>query len=237
MELKLSKEKKVLAIVPARGGSKRIPRKNCKLFHGKPLISYVLENLKKCEFIDEIIVTTDDDEIKDIAINYDLPPRYSRNEENATDHATTADVIKEVISKYQADGHIFDYIMCVYPAAVCIKKEIFKEAFDVFSKSPQTSLASVVKYDHPIQRAFSINETGSIKINNLEESRKRTQDLEEFFHDAGQFYFAKKEHFEKTFRFLEGDCLGFPIDPSIVQDIDTMSDWNLAEIKYQFQNR
>ena len=222
----------VIAIITARGGSKRIPRKNIKEFCGKPIIAYSIEAAISSGIFDEVMVSTDDEEIAGIAQKYGAEVPFYRSAEKADDHAPTIEVIKEVLGEYKKLGEEFDYACCIYPTAPFITAEKLKKAFETLKDSGKDALVPVVKFSFPPQRCFVI-EDESLKYKWPENEFARSQDLEPFYHDAGQFYF------QKTKTLLEGNSLvpantaPFIVDDMEVQDIDTFDDWNIAEIKYR----
>ncbi len=222
----------VIAIITARGGSKRIPRKNIKEFCGKPIIAYSIEAAISSGIFDEVMVSTDDEEIAGIAQKYGAEVPFYRSAEKADDHAPTIEVIKEVLGEYKKLGEEFDYVCCIYPTAPFITEEKLKKAFETLKDSGKDALVPVVKFSFPPQRCFVI-EDESLKYKWPENEFARSQDLVPFYHDAGQFYF------QKTKTLLEGNSLvpantaPFIVDDMEVQDIDTFDDWNIAEIKYR----
>ena len=221
-----------IAIIPARGGSKRIPRKNIKLFHGKPIIAYPIETLVKSGLFDRIIVSTDDQEIAEIAQQSGAEVPFLRSQENASDTAATYPVIKEVLDKLKTDGVIFDTICCVYPTSVFVTPEMIRIATEKLETEKLNSIAAITKFGHPIQRAISVN--GNLAhFRNPEFSQTRTQDLETFYHDTGQFYLLDRTIFENYQSFFTDQTGFFEFPENLVQDIDNETDWKLAELKYQ----
>jgi len=218
-----------IAIITARGGSKRIPRKNIKEFMGKPMLAYAVEAALNSKIFDEVMVSTDDNEIAQIAQKYGANVPFMRSEKTANDYATTADVLKEVKDEYKKRGKEFEEICCIYPCVPFLTDEILKEAYDTFKKSGKTALTPVVKYSFPIQRAFKINTYGCLEYREPENASKRSQDLEPTYHDVGMFYFSSSA------MGLESGCVPYIMDENVVQDIDTIDDWKMAEMKYKIQ--
>lgn len=218
---------KNIAIITARGGSKRIPRKNIKEFMGKPMLAWAIEAALNSEIFDEVMVSTDDDEIAQIAIKYGAKVPFMRSEATSNDFATTADVLAEVEQEYKKRGQVFDNISCIYPCVPFLTGEILKQAYEVFINSDMSALIPVVKFSYPIQRAFKINEGGALEYNQPQYSLARSQDLEPMYHDVGMFYFYSKNPAKK-----QGN-IPYIMDESAVQDIDTMEDWKMAELKYK----
>jgi len=220
-----------LCIIPARGGSKRIPRKNIKDFLGKPIIAYSIEAAQKSGLFDEIMVSTDDPEIAEIAKRYGAKVPFLRSDEKANDFATLADVIDEVKIKYQAQHKSFDHICCILPTAPFVTVEQLKDALFLLNENDADSVRPVVRFSYPIQRALKMSH-GKIELFEPEHQNTRSQDLEPAFHDAGQFYWMK---FEPGLR--GQNKLGFEIAETQVQDIDSEEDWILAELKYQLKQK
>jgi len=220
-----------LAIIPARGGSKRIPRKNLKSFLGKPIIAYSIEAAIKSNLFKEVMVSTDDAEIADITIKYGAKVPFMRSNETSDDFATLAEVVEEVKKYYILRNEIYTNICCILPTAPLITIDNLKEGFNLLIQKNADSVRPVARYSYPVQRAFRL-------INNKTEfiypeyRTTRTQDLEPTFHDAGQFYWMK---FDPG---LNGSKrLGFEIPQMLVQDLDTLEDWLMAEVKYKIHNK
>lgn len=229
---------KNLCIIPARGGSKRIPRKNIKDFLGKPIISYSIKAALDSGLFDEVMVSTDDEEIGNIAKEYGANLPFLRNESIANDFATTYDVLEEVIRKYEEEeGIIFDHVCCIYPCAPFTTKEILHLAYHQLIEEKLDTVFPIVSYANPIQRALKIVNNRVQSFNSQYETM-RSQDLEKAYYDPGQFYWMNiMRLFEnkKIYSLLSGAVI---VDEMEVQDIDNESDWKLAEYKYQLiQNR
>ncbi len=222
-----------IAIITARGGSKRIPKKNIKEFLGHPIIKYSIDAAIQSNCFDEVMVSTDSQEIADLAISYGAKVPFLRSMEFSNDHATSADVILEVLNQYKELGKIFMYCCCIYPTAPFITSEKLQMAYDRLSKSGAKSIVPIVKFGFPIQRSFKIEE-GLIKMNWPEHMNSRSQDLQPSFHDCGQFYFLKTDSFLKEKKMFTDFTIPFEMPESEVQDIDNEEDWYLAEIKYSF---
>lgn len=223
---------KKVAIITARGGSKRIPRKNIRNFCGYPIISYSIKAALESGCFDEVMVSTDDKEISEISQKYGAKIPFLRSEKNSNDYATTADVILEVISSYQNFGKNFDYFCCIYPTAVFVTAEKLKKAQDLLISSMADSLVPVARFSFPIQRAVRIK-NGLIEYFWPNEMDKRSQDLEESFHDCGQFYFAKTNKFLESKKLFTDNTIALEMKESEVQDIDNEEDWRMAEIKFK----
>lgn len=224
---------KSIAIITARGGSKRIPRKNIKDFCGKPIIAYSIEAALQSGVFDAVMVSTDDKEIASIAKKYGADVPFLRSKENSSDYATTADVIYEVLDEYRSRGITFDFFACVYPTAPFLNAEILYEAMNSLIKDEADAVISVVKYNFPPQRSFVIRNK-RIGYQFPEFERVRSQDLEPIFHDCGQFYMCKCNKFCEYKSLILPKTVPYFISEENVQDIDTISDWKIAEAKYMF---
>ena len=220
---------KNLCIIPARGGSKRIPRKNIKEFLGKPIIAYSIETAIETDLFDEVMVSTDDMEIAEVAKQYGAKVPFMRSAETASDFASTADVLKEVIAKYKELGKEFDNFCCFYATAPLVQSKDVTSAFERLQKSDFTCVYPVVQFSYPIWRCLDIAEDGTMKRHWPEYENSRSQDLPKEYHDTGTFYWYK------TKEWLGGDLKigGIIVDETAIQDIDTETDWKLAEMKYK----
>ena len=226
---------KTLAMITARGGSKRIPRKNIKDFNGKPIIAYSIEAAIASGVYDEVMVSTDDEEIAEIARKYGAQVPFMRSEKTANDFATTVDVIGEVIEEYHKLGKDFDIFTCIYPTAPFITADRLKAAVEELAASDADSLIPVVRFSYPPQRAMEVHE-GRLVFRQPENLSKRSQDLEPHYHDAGQFYVVRTESFLKNQGIMVGNILPMELSELVVHDIDNEVDWKLAELKYNLIN-
>lgn len=226
-----------IAIIPARGGSKRIPRKNIKLFLGKPIIAYSIKAALESDLFDKVMVSTDDEEIKGIALEYGAEVPFFRSEKNADDYATTVDVLLEVISTYEDRGRLFTEGTCLYPTAPLVSEKALISSYKILNESDADTVITVSSFSYPIERALNIDAAKKVSFAHKENVLKRSQDLQTFYHDAGQFYTfdVNKLKINKT---LFTDLTRAVILSNLeVQDIDTLEDWELAELKYQAIHR
>lgn len=220
-----------IAIITARGGSKRIPRKNVKEFCGKPIIVYSIEAAVSSGIFEEVMVSTDDEEIAEIARKAGAKVPFMRSNENAGDYASTDDVLMEVLEAYRKEGREFDRFCCIYPTAPFVTADKLKTAMDLLDTAD--SVMPVVAFSFPPQRCMILNEQGELSMKWPEHAKTRSQDLEPYYHDCGQFYCCK------TDLFMEYKTTDLPhMVPMImseleVQDIDNPDDWEIAELKYQ----
>ena len=224
--------KKSLAIITARGGSKRIPRKNIKLFSGFPIIKYSIDAALNSGCFDEVMVSTDDDEIAEIAVKYGASVPFYRSPETSNDHAMTADVIREVLWEYRKRNILFNYACCIYPTAPFISADKIKRGYESLLDSDADSAVPVVRFSYPIQRALKI-ENGLLEMIWPENLNKRSQDLMPAYHDSGQFYWLKVESFLRHGLLFAEKTVPIEIPESEVQDIDNEEDWKIAEMKYR----
>ena len=225
---------KILAIIPARGGSKRIPSKNIKPFLGKPIISYSIEVALKSGLFNEVMVSTDDQKIKKIAMQFGAKVPFMRSNENSGDFATTSDVILEVLEQYEKKGQTFGYICCIYPTAPFISTKLLKESFSKLKDSGFDSVLPVLPFSFPIQRAFKILPSERVKMFHPEHIQTRSQDLEPAYHDCGQFYWIKTDVLKKNKKLWTDNTGIIVLSELEAHDIDTEQDWKIAEFKYQF---
>ena len=223
---------KRLAIITARGGSKRIPRKNIKPFLGKPILAYSIEAALDSGLFDEVMVSTEDEEIAEIAKKYGAKVPFYRSEKTAGDFATTNDVLLEVLEEYKKLGREFDEACCIYPTAPFVTSGKLKKAMEEFAASDADTLIPVVAFSYPPKRSLVIRE-GRLVFQYPEFMDSRSQDLEAEYHDIGQFYLFRTKAFERNKKLMIGNILPFVVDEMEVQDIDNESDWKIAEIKYQ----
>lgn len=227
---------KNVAIITARGGSKRIPRKNIKNFCGKPIIAYSIQAAIESRIFDEVMVSTDDAEIASIATKTGALVPFMRSSQTSNDHATTADVIFEVLGEYNKQSKNFDMFCCLYPTAPFITAEKLKQAFEKLKKSDAETLVPVVRFSFPIQRAMQIDNARLTMIQ-PEHMNSRSQDLKPSFHDCGQFYFGRVAPFLKNKKLFSNNTLAFEMPELEVQDIDNEQDWKIAELKYEFMKK
>lgn len=198
---------------------------------GKPMLAYAIDAALESKLFDEVMVSTDDAEIAETAKAHGAAVPFLRSAATADDFATTADVLNEVIAEYAKLGVVFDEFCCIYPCVPLLTGELLCEAHEVFASSAADSLMPVVKYSFPIQRALRRGADGFLECREPENKLKRSQDLEPMYHDVGMFYFHKTASFGKN-----GKVAMFEMPEERIQDIDTMDDWKMAELKYKVLN-
>ena len=229
-------KQKNIAIIPARGGSKRIPLKNIKNFFGKPIIAYSIEAAIKSNLFDEVMVSTDDKEIAKIAKEYGAKVPFFRSKETANDYAGLTDVIIEVINEYKKQSIEFNNVCCILATAPFLTENDIKNSYKKLESSKFDAVFPVVKYAFPIQRAMQFDDNNKIKMIWPENMTKRSQDLKASFHDAGLFYWAKTNIVLEKKSLWTDNTTAIEISEQIAQDIDTPEDWQIAELKYKLIN-
>lgn len=225
-----------VAIITARGGSKRIPKKNIKDFCGKPIIVYSIEAALGSGLFDEVMVSTESDEIAEIAKAYGAVVPFMRSMENADDYADTTDVLKEVLESYQKIGKQFSEFCCIYPTAPFITAEKLVQSHKLLQKGDVYNVIPMVPFSFPPQRGM-VERNGMLQPLQPEAIDMRSQDLEPILHDCGQFYWCKTKEFLENSDFLSNHTVPFTVSELEVQDIDNETDWKLAELKYQMIRR
>ena len=224
--------KNAIAIITARGGSKRIPRKNVKEFCGKPMLQYSIEAALSSGIFDEVMVSTDDEEIAQVAKAAGANIPFMRSEKTSNDYATTADVLMEVIEEYKKLGQEFAYTCCIYPTAPFITAEKLQKAFSIIKEQNAAQLKPVIAYSFPPQRCEVVRD-GKLEMLHPEHRNTRSQDLEPYYHDCGQFYFYDTKELIKGNGIIVENVIPMVLSELEVQDIDNETDWKLAEIKYR----
>lgn len=220
-----------IAIITARGGSKRIPRKNVKEFCGKPILLYSIEAALSSGCFDEVMVSTDDEEIARLAKDAGASVPFLRSEKTAGDFATTADVIEEVLNEYEKLGQQFEYACILYPTAPFVTGDKLREAMKMLQEKGADSVLPIVQFSFPPQRAF-VSKEGKIRFAEEKFAKTRSQDLEPMYHDSGQFCCFTTELFLNKHTLVTDNTLGIVYPESEVQDIDNYEDWYMAELKY-----
>ena len=223
---------KRIAIIPARGGSKRIPNKNIKFFFGKPIIAYSIEAAIGCGLYDEIMVSTDCESIKNVALQYGAKVPFLRSSSNSNDFSTTFDVLEEVINWYIRNGIKFNEATCIYACSHFTTSNLLKQSFLLLEKGCDC-VFPVLPYSHPIQRAIEVSVDGKVIPFFDTDNTVRTQDFKKGFHDAGMFYTfdIRKLLINKSLR--TENTIAIEIDELSAHDIDNENDWKLAELKYK----
>ena len=227
---------RTIAIITARGGSKRIPRKNIRDFCGKPILAYSVEAALASGVFDHVMVSTDDDEIAEIGKRYGAEVPFYRSEKTANDYASTSEVLLEVLEEYERRGERFDIGCCIYPTAPFVTGQKLRSAVEKLKESEADSLIPVAAFSYPPQRALILEEERLV-FRYPEYLDSRSQDLEPHYHDAGQFYVFRTEVFQRTKKVMTGNILPLVVSELEVQDIDNLTDWQIAEMKYSLMRR
>lgn len=222
----------MICIIPARGGSKRIPGKNIKDFLGKPLIAYSIEAALNSKVFKEVIVSTDDEMIANVAREFGASVPFFRDASLSDDYATSTDVIKDAIRRVNSDSDV----CCLYATAPLIRAEILKEAAGEFKKQECKFLFSATAFDFPIQRAIKLDENARVSMFYPQFEKTRSQDLEPAFHDAGAFYFGKKEAWLERSALFAPHSKAYLLPRNLVCDIDTLEDFEFAKKLYLINN-
>lgn len=227
----------VLAVIPARGGSKRIPRKNIRDFAGRPILAWPIAAARDSGLFDTVMVSTEDDEIAAVARDAGAEVPFLRSPATADDHSTLLDVLAEVVATYQARGQTFDTVCCLLATAALVTPDGLKRGHDLFRSGEFDSVFPVVRFGSPIQRALRRDAAGHTAMLAPEHYASRSQDLEPAFHDAGQFYWISAAACLAKTPTFSGRAGGFEVESTEAQDIDTPTDWRLAELKFAMMGR
>lgn len=227
---------KAIAIIPARGGSKRIPKKNIKDFFGKPLIAYSIETALDSNLFDKVVVSTDDESIATIAKEYGAEVPFIRPSELSDDFTGTGEVINHTVEYLKTQGEEYEYICTIYATAPLLQAKYLIDGYHKLKNSDAKQCFSVTSMPFPIQRTFKIDEDGRCKMFHPEHFYTRSQDLEEAYQDAGQFYWENLKVSSDEIPFGK-DSIPIILPRYLVQDIDTLEDWKRAEYMYQVLNK
>jgi len=222
-----------LCVIPARGGSKRIPQKNIRDFCGKPILAYSIEAALASSCFDKVIVSTDDEEIASIAKKYGAEVPFLRPEELSDDYTGTNEVIKHAIEWYQNNNESISFVCCIYATAPFVESKYIKEGYEKIISSNKSFAFTVTSFPFPIQRAIRINNNNEVEAIWPENTLKRSQDLEDAYHDAGQFYWGRSESFVNDEVIFSTASVAVLLPRHLVQDIDTLEDWHRAELMYK----
>lgn len=222
-----------IAVIPARGGSKRIPKKNIKNFSGKPIIAYSIEAANESGLFDRIIVSTDDHEIADVARHFGAEVPFMRPAELADDYIGTNSVVKHTVEWLSNNGFHIDYACCIYATAPFLNNKYLQEGIKRLKKSNKLFAFSVTSFSVPILRSFKMNDDNSVQMFWPEYLKTRSQDLPAAYHDAGQFYWGKPEAFLNDYPVFSKYSIGVVLPSHLVVDIDTPEDWKRAELIYK----
>lgn len=218
-----------IAIIPARGGSKRIPRKNINLLGGLPAIAYPINLAIKSGLFERVIVSTDDQEIANLSLELGAEVPYLRSKELSNDFAITVDVIADSIIQLKEQGNIYDFVCCIYPVTPLLRIERLKEASEIIRLGDWNYVFSAIEFSSPIERGFTKGVSGVVNFKFPEFVNTRTQDIDKAFHDAGQFYFGKVDAWLAKLPILNSKSTFIELDKHETFDIDNLNDWGLVE--------
>ena len=222
-----------LCIIPARGGSKRIPRKNIKSFCGQALIGYSIKAALESKCFDQVIVSTDDTEIAKVAQNFGAIAPFVRPDSLSNDYTSTISVIRHAIEWFDDQNQLPLEVCCLYATAPFVTSNAIQMSYDQMQQTQADYCFTVTSFAFPIQRAFKITEENRLEMFYPENLEKRSQDLEESYHDAGQFYWGKADSFRQNKTLFSKAATPYILPRYLVQDIDTPEDWRRAELMYQ----
>lgn len=225
-----------IAIIPARGGSKRIPRKNVRFFCGRPIIEYSVKAAMESGLFDEVMVSTDDEEIAAIALSVGASVPFLRSVKSSDDFSSTVDVLIEVINQYEETGKTFDIGCCIYPTAPFVSVERLQQGFELLQRKQFDVVFPICSFSYPILRSLKLEDTGKVEMNWPAHLNARSQDLPKAYHDAGQFYWFDSAKLKQTRTLFGSNSGGVKISEMEVQDIDIEEDWEIAELKYKYNH-
>ncbi len=224
-----------VAIIPARGGSKRIPRKNIRSFRGKPIIHWVIDSARSSGCFDSIVVSTDDKEIASLAAEAGAWVPFIRPAELSNDHTPTAPVIAHALQSLEKDGYFFTAACCIYPTAVFASSDVLRQGVRLLEAGGCSYVMSVTPYAHPIERALRINSNSAVTMESPAHLATRSQDLPAAFHDAGQFYWGQSEAWIANEPILSGKTKAIILQGDEAKDIDNEVDWHIAELLFDLK--
>ncbi|MDA8958841.1 pseudaminic acid cytidylyltransferase [Akkermansiaceae bacterium] len=226
-----------IAVIPARGGSKRIPRKNLKEFCGKPMISYAIELAKATSIFDRVIVSTDNNDIASLAESLGAEVPFIRSPELADDFTGTLPVIQDAIKQLDGNENPIELVSCIYPTVPLLTREILESAAEMFLSKPSGFLISASEFPAPVKRGFYFSSEKGLEMLYPESYTSRSQDLEPVYHDAGQFYFGLKKTWLESRKIYTYESRPLILSPQYVCDIDTPADWDWAQLMFQCLQR
>ena len=222
-----------VAVIPARGGSKRIPRKNIRKFNGKPIIAYSIEKALLSNLFDKVIVSTDDDEIKDIALQFGAEVPFKRPDRLSDDYTGTTAVVAHAVKWLENQGKTLNAVCCIYSTAPLLDLKYLKTSYNIFNTGNWDYVFSAAEYIYPVERSFKVLDNGSLKMLLPENLNKRSQDLTTTYHDAGQFYWGTFEAWVENRPVFSERSTIIKLPSYRTADIDTKEDWKRAELMYE----
>lgn len=226
-----------LCVIPARGGSKRIPRKNIRPFLGRPILAYSIDAARACGLFEHIVVSTDDDEIAAVAEACGAEVPFLRPHDLADDYTGTNDVARHAIAWFTDQGMAIEHVCCLYATAPLVQADRLSQGYRQLCESGAAFAFSVTHYDFPVQRAIRIRADGGVEPFDAVAIHQRSQDLDEAYHDAGQFYWGTAEAFLTCQPLYAPTSVPVLLPRQQVQDIDTLEDWRRAEMLFEILHR
>ena len=226
-----------IAIIPARGGSKRIPRKNIRLFHGIPVIAYAIKAAKESGIFDEVFVSTDDGEIADIAISFGAKVPWMRPKELSDDFATTVKVMRDAVKRFDTNLNRLEFVCCIYPTTPLLRPNLFLEGLRVLKDGDWDYVIAASLARTPPERFLSLGENNEVMMRFPEHEITRTQDFSPAYHDAGQFYWGKKTAWESALPLFTSKSTILELPRELAVDLDTLDDWHYAELLFNIYGK
>ena len=226
-----------IAIIPARGGSKRIPRKNIRLFHGIPVIAYAIKAAKESGIFDEVFVSTDDGEIADIAISFGAKVPWMRPKELSDDFATTVKVMQDAVKRFDTNLNRLEFVCCIYPTTPLLRPNLFLEGLRVLKDGDWDYVIAASFARTPPERFLSLGENNEVMMRFPEHEITRTQDFSPAYHDAGQFYWGKKTAWESALPLFTSKSTILELPRELAVDLDTLDDWHYAELLFNIYGK
>lgn len=223
-----------ICIIPASRENKRLPGKNIKEFLGKPIIAYSIEVAIESSLFDQILVTTDDEEIAQVAMKYGATVPYIRYIKKSDDYENTLNVLEEVLIGIRESGQKIINACCLYPTVPFVTSDVLNEGRKLLLEQNMDTVLPIVSFSYPIWKGFRQSEKAQVDMVWGEHLNSRCQDLEAVFHDAGQWYWLNAQSFLQSKRLFTSKTKGIELSPLLVQDIDNEDDWKLAELKYGY---
>ena len=221
-----------IAVIPARGGSRRIPRKNIKLFNGLPVIAYAIKAARESGVFSEIFVSTEDEEIAEIATSFGASIPWMRPKSLSEDNSTTVSVMQDAVMKLKSCFNEIEYVCCVYPATPLLQPKFIREGFKVIRDGNWDYTISASLAETPPQRFFSLDSVNRVHMHFPEKQETRTQDVLPSYRDAGQFYFGRSSSWELGLKIFSSSSTIIEIPRHLSVDIDTLNDWHYAELLF-----
>jgi pseudaminic acid cytidylyltransferase len=226
-----------IAVIPARGGSKRIPRKNIKNFNGLPVIAHAIKAAKESGVFREVFVSTEDEEIAEIARSFGANIPWMRPKTLSEDHSTTLSVMQDAVKRLKTNFIELEYVCCIYPATPLLQPRFIREGFGVITNGDWEYVLSASRAETPPQRFFSLDSANRVEMHFPENEATRTQDFLPSYHDAGQFYFGRSASWELGLQIFSSRSTIIEIPHELSVDIDTLEDWHYAERLFAMQRK